>query len=69
MSHLFTIFIMWVLYQNSLCSYKLTLWYTIIVGIFCVLGGIKKAVEECQARKAKEQKEFEERMAQYKFDK
>lgn len=66
MSMLFTIFVMWVLYQNSLCSYKLALWYTIIGCVCILISSVGKTIKDYQAKKEKEQKEFEARMAQYK---
>lgn len=69
MSMLFTIFIMWVLYENSLCSHKLALLYTIIGCVCILLTSAGKTIKDYQAKKEKERKEFAERMAQYKFEK
>lgn len=46
MSMLFSIFIMWVLFQNNLCSKGLALAYTIVAGVCILISSAAKTIKE-----------------------
>lgn len=60
---------MWVLYENSLCSHKLALLYTIIGCVCILLTAAGKTIKDYQAKKEKERKEFDAWLARSRSEK
>lgn len=65
MSTLFTIFIMWVLYQNSLCSKNLALTYTIIAIVCIAITAISKTIKEIKAERKAQEAEIRKAIEKY----